>query len=115
MSAMSRAIATEMLLLALLGGCTRQPAPPPSAPPAAPPPAAPDDALPPPQTNTPPPTPDVCAEGGRLWDGKPVDCSYEHAGCCYESAARACAAAGCGEGQCQVLESYPAQIRCAQP
>jgi hypothetical protein len=100
------------MLLGLAAACAR-----PSAPSSAPPPVSepapdPDPALPPPEAEPPPPTPGPCADGGRLWDGKPEDCSYEHAGCCYGSAAAACAAAGCSEGQCQVLESYPAQLRC---
>lgn len=103
-----------MLLLVLATGCTRKttqpPTPPPSTPTQSPAPA--DESLPPSESELPPPAPGPCAEGGRLWDGKPVDCSYEHAGCCYGSAAAACAAAGCSEGQCSVLESYPAQIRC---
>jgi hypothetical protein len=104
--------ACTALLLALAGGCSRAttPSSPPSAP--GPSPAPGDDDIPPPDTEPPPPAPGPCATGGRLWDGKPVDCSYEHAGCCYGTAAAACAAAGCDEGQCQVLESYPAQIRC---
>ena len=76
------------------------------------------DAPPPPdlppleEPSVPPLDPGPCAEGGRLWDGKLEDCSYEHGGCCYESAADACAAAGCPVGRCNVLESYPAQISC---
>lgn len=101
------------LALPLAAGCARTGAPP-SAPTTTPP-STPDDAVPSATTEVPPPSPGACAEGGRLWDGKPVDCSYEHAGCCYGSAAQACAAAGCDEGQCHVLESYPAQIRCAAP
>lgn len=100
--------------LVLAAGCTR------SAPPAAPPPEPvqepapePDEELPPPQLEPPPPDPGPCVNG-RLWDGKPVDCSYEHGGCCYDSAGRACEAAGCADGQCAVLESYPAQIRCGE-
>ena len=110
-------IASATLLLALADGCTPKTTQPPSPPPSTPThsPAPPDEDLPPPESHAPPPTPGTCAEGGRLWDGKPVDCSYEHAGCCYDSAGAACAAAGCGEGQCQVLESYPAQIRCGTP
>lgn len=102
--------------LALAASCARS-ATPPSRPLSTPvqSPAPAEEPLPPPQTEPPPPAPGPCATGGRLWDGKPVDCSYEHAGCCYGSAAAACAAAGCGEGQCQVLESYPAQIRCGAP
>jgi hypothetical protein len=106
-----------LLLLALAGGCARQATPPPTPPPSAPTPspAPADETLPPPQAQAPPPSPGPCAADGRLWDGKPADCSYEHAGCCYGSAATACAAAGCAEAGCQVLESYPAQIRCEAP
>jgi hypothetical protein len=53
-----------------------------------------------------------CAEGGRVWDGKPQDCAYEHGKCCYPAAEQACAAAGCAAGKCVVMESYPAQVRC---
>ncbi|MCH9686706.1 MAG: hypothetical protein K0V04_35060 [Deltaproteobacteria bacterium] len=60
----------------------------------------------------PEPQPEGCAEGGSPWSGKAVGCSYEHGGCCYESAAHACAAAGCPGAHCIVLESYPAQISC---
>lgn len=68
--------------------------------------------LPEPETEPPPAEPKPCAEGGRLWSGTMGDCSYEHAGCCYDSAATACAAAGCDADRCNVLESYPAQIVC---
>lgn len=107
------AVVGGVLLLALAVACPHKPEPPPSVPPPArQEPAPPEEPLPPAETEPPPPAPGPCAEGGRLWDGKPVDCSYEHAGCCYDSATSACAAAGCAEGQCMVLESYPAQIRC---
>ena len=53
-----------------------------------------------------------CAKTGKPWDGKPQDCAYEHAGCCYGVAEAACAAAGCEGPQCIVMESYPAQVRC---
>ena len=75
-------------------------------------PAPADEELPPPTSEPPSPTPGSCAEGGRLWDGKPENCSYEHGGCCYDSPRAACAAAGCPEDRCLILESYPAQIRC---
>jgi len=116
-AAMSRTWVPSMaLIVALAGACTRQP-PPPSAPPSTPAqsPAPADETLPPPQAEPPPPTPGPCAADGRLWDGKPQDCSYEHGGCCYGSPATACAAAGCTEAECQVLESYPAQIVCVEP
>lgn len=109
---------TAILLLGLLaGGCPRQTAPAPASPPPSdsePEPEEPSEELPPPESEVPPADPEPCSEGGRLWDGKPVDCSYEHAGCCYDSAATACAAAGCAEGKCNVLESYPAQIVCIE-
>jgi hypothetical protein len=53
-----------------------------------------------------------CAAGGRVWDGKPQGCAYEHGKCCYDAAEPACAAAGCAAGTCVVMESYPAQVRC---
>lgn len=109
-----------MLSLALTTGCSRKTASPPS--PAS---SAPDqtdasheaeepEPLPPPETSAPPAEPGTCAEGGRLWDGKLGDCSYEHGGCCYDSAASACAAAGCASDRCNVMESYPAQIACSE-
>lgn len=102
-----------LLLISLATGCARSAATsssPAQEPAAAPAPA--DEELPPSTSELPPAKPGPCAEGGRLWDGKPQDCSYEHGGCCYGSPATACAAAGCSEDQCQVLESYPAQIMC---
>lgn len=111
-----RLVPTATLMLALVGlsGCPRQTS---SPQPAAPPPGPRDRS----HDKTPAkapvvePTPVVeepCAPDGRPWDGKPVDCSYEHDGCCYDSAASACEAAGCPAEQCVVLESYPAQITC---
>src|SRR5690606_259705 len=107
--------AVGAVLLALAGACPHKPEPPPSLPPVEPPEPEPvDEELPPPESEPPPPEPGSCADGGRLWDGKPDDCTYEHGGCCYDAPAQACAAAGCAEGQCVVLESHPAQIRCAE-
>ena len=45
-------------------------------------------------------------------DGVPVDCPYRVADLCYDTPEAACAAAGCAPDGCQILESYPAQIRC---
>jgi hypothetical protein len=107
-----------LLLLPMLAsttGCPRKitPAPAPALPSEAETPdEAPDQDLPPPETEPPEAEPAPCADGGRLWDGKPEDCSYEHGGCCYDSAASACAAAGCAADRCNVMESYPAQIAC---
>lgn len=113
----STLVVSATLLLTLASGCARQTTQPPSPPPSTPTqsPVRADESLPPSETKLPPPAPGPCAEDGRLWDGKPQACSYEHAGCCYGSAATACAAAGCAEQQCRVLESYPAQIRCETP
>jgi hypothetical protein len=108
-------ISAAVVVVALAGGCARPAATPSSAPPTQSAPPHPAEELPPPELEPPPPNPGPCAVDGRLWDGKPQDCSYEHAGCCYGSATTACAAAGCAEGKCQVLESYPAQIRCEAP
>lgn len=104
---------TVTVLIGLVAGCPRQTTPQPASPP----PGETEQPLeapvePEPEPTLPPLRPGPCAEGGRLWDGKPVDCSYEHGGCCYGSAAQACTAAGCAEGSCTVLESYPAQISC---
>jgi hypothetical protein len=100
-------------VLGIVGGCTRSPVLPASPPPA---PAAvperPDEELPASQGELPAPVPGPCATDGRLWDGKPDACSYEHGGCCYDSAPAACAAASCPVERCSVLESYPAQISC---
>jgi hypothetical protein len=54
-----------------------------------------------------------CASwGGRLWEGRAAGCLYEVSGCCYDTPAQACAAAGCEEDGCRVMEVIPAQIRC---
>lgn len=100
--------------MGLAAGCPRQASPPPAAAPPNGEQAAPEEPapLPPPEAEPPPPAPGPCAVGGRLWNGKPEDCSYEHGGCCYDSAADACAAAECPTERCNVLESYPAQIAC---
>lgn len=108
----------SLVLLAALGlatGCPRQTKPQPASPPPGetetPPDLPPEE--PPQEPSVPPLEPGPCAEGGRLWDGKPEDCSYEHGGCCYDSAADACAAADCSADRCNILESYPAQISCS--
>jgi hypothetical protein len=56
-----------------------------------------------------------CAADGTPWDGKPGTCFYEHGGCCYPTPEAMCAAAGCGPGQCAIMESSPAQARCREP
>lgn len=103
-----------LMALGLVTGCPRQTKPQPASPPPdeIETPETPPDLPPLEEPSVPPLDPGPCAEGGRLWDGKLEDCSYEHGGCCYESAADACAAAGCPVGRCNVLESYPAQISC---
>ena len=53
-----------------------------------------------------------CAEGGVPDDGDAEGCDFRVASCCYSTAEQACAAAGCEMSSCQILESYPAQIRC---
>ncbi|MBX7082977.1 MAG: hypothetical protein K1X88_27475 [Nannocystaceae bacterium] len=58
------------------------------------------------------PKPPPCAEAGVPWDGRPSGCAYEHERCCYPDAESACAAARCPAAACDVLESYPAQVRC---
>lgn len=104
-----------LVALALAAGCPRQTTPTPASPPPseteAPEPEPPPEQAPP-EPELPPLEPGPCAEGGRLWDGTPQDCSYEHGGCCYDTAAAACSAAGCPAERCNVLESYPAQISC---
>ncbi len=58
------------------------------------------------------PKPPPCADAGVPWDGRPSGCAYEHERCCYPDAESACAAARCPAASCDVLESYPAQVRC---
>jgi hypothetical protein len=54
----------------------------------------------------------VCS-GGVPRDPTGADrCDFIVGDTCFDSAANACACAGCGEDRCLVLESYPAQIRC---
>jgi hypothetical protein len=53
-----------------------------------------------------------CIEGGRIWDGHHTGCLYEVAGCCYDTPAAACTAAGCGGNDCRIMEFSPAQIVC---
>jgi hypothetical protein len=55
-----------------------------------------------------------CA-GGTEWNGKPEGCAYEVDGCCYADAETACAAAKCANEACEILETYPAQVRCRAP
>lgn len=54
-----------------------------------------------------------CPEGSQPHQGMPPEgCDFVHEGCCYATAAAACAQAGCAEADCSILESYPAQVRC---
>lgn len=62
-----------------------------------------------------PGAPPTCADEGTPWDGKPGTCLYEHGGCCYPTPEAMCAAAGCETAHCLVMESSPAQARCADP
>jgi len=109
-----RSLAMLSIALGLTSACPRRTSPQPAAPPPGDrqAPVEPRAELPAPEPSVPPPEPGPCSEGGWLWDGKPKDCSYEHEGCCYGSAADACQAAGCAADHCNVLESYPAQITC---
>jgi len=54
-----------------------------------------------------------CAVQGELWDGNPTTCMYEHDGCCYPDPSALCKAAECDETDCAIVESRPAQVRCA--
>ena len=103
-----------LFVLGSLTGCPSKTAPPPAATTSNPSESATPEPepLPEPEAQPPEPAPGPCRAGGRLWDGKQENCSYEHGGCCYESAADACAAADCAVERCNVLESYPAQIAC---
>ena len=56
--------------------------------------------------------PGPCAEGGVPDDGDAEGCEFRVNACCYASPDQACAAAGCAMSSCQILESYPAQVRC---
>jgi hypothetical protein len=59
-----------------------------------------------------PSAPAACADGvPRDPDGN-QPCDFMVGEACFDSSELACACAGCSEGQCVVLESYPAQIRC---
>jgi hypothetical protein len=62
---------------------------------------------------TPTEKPVECAATGRVWEGRLGSCLYEHGGCCYDTPAAACSAAGCPEERCRILESSPAQLYCA--
>ena len=55
--------------------------------------------------------PERCA-GGTEWSGKPEGCAYEVDGCCYADAEAACTAVKCARETCEILETYPAQVRC---
>jgi hypothetical protein len=57
--------------------------------------------------------PPDCGAKGRVWEGKLAGCLYEHGGCCYDTPAAACEAAGCTHETCRILESSPAQLYCA--
>lgn len=59
-----------------------------------------------------PDAPPDCAEQGEPWDGRQDTCLYEHHGCCYPDPASLCAAAGCTDDNCSILESHPAQAAC---
>lgn len=61
---------------------------------------------------TDPDAPPKCAEQGEPWDGRQDTCLYEHHGCCYPDPASLCAAAGCTDDNCSILESRPAQAAC---
>lgn len=53
-----------------------------------------------------------CAAGGVPDDGDAEGCNFRVSSCCYSVAAHACAAAGCAEDRCTIMESYPAQVAC---
>ncbi len=54
-----------------------------------------------------------CTKAGTPWDGsRSAGCTYEHAGCCYPDPASLCAAAGCPDDTCRIIESRPAQATC---
>ena len=61
---------------------------------------------------TDPDAPPDCADQGEPWDGRQDTCLYEHHGCCYPDPASLCAAAGCTNDNCRILESHPAQAKC---
>jgi hypothetical protein len=59
-----------------------------------------------------PSAPAACNDGVPRDLGGDAPCDFIVGDACFDSSEIACACAGCGEGQCLVLESYPAQIRC---
>ncbi|HEY8944692.1 MAG TPA: hypothetical protein VIM73_10540 [Polyangiaceae bacterium] len=54
----------------------------------------------------------ACADGFAPSANDGRVCNVVHDDKCFETAAEACTCAGCGEAECIVLESYPAQARC---
>ena len=46
-------------------------------------------------------------------DEMPKNCNFRAKGYCFATSEDACAAAGCAEGKCIVLESQPAKVKCA--
>jgi hypothetical protein len=59
-----------------------------------------------------PSAPAACSDGVPRDLDVNAPCDFMVGDACFDSSELACACAGCGEGQCLVLESYPAQIRC---
>ena len=58
-------------------------------------------------------TADACAAGSTPAQGDPgADCQVVANGLCFETAAAACACAGCGSDECLIAESFPAQAFC---
>jgi hypothetical protein len=61
----------------------------------------------------------ACPEAPRCVGGQDVPvsstdpCNFVVNGACFAASEAACACAGCAEDKCMILESYPAQIRCA--
>jgi hypothetical protein len=64
------------------------------------------------QPGHPGPSPSAC-DAGVPQDPTGVEpCDFIVGDACFDSAAGACACAGCADDRCAVLESYPAQILC---
>jgi hypothetical protein len=50
--------------------------------------------------------------GGWRWKGDRDDCFYVFKNKCFDSKSRACEAADCGSGKCNVEEGAPSKVKC---
>jgi hypothetical protein len=95
---MRSAVVLVLLTLGLLGCGGAEPSPSPAAP------TSNDDVVSSPASHDPSASPDV--------GEPPRDCPFRVDQACYQTADDACTAISCPREQCQILESYPAQVRC---